>query len=132
MIRRLPKARICTLYTTHACNLNCIYCFEKYKDSSKKMSLELAQKIILKEFEEVRKSPQSEGLKIDLFGGEPLLNFSMIKDLCEWLWQQSIDQPYIFYATTNGTLLNKEKQKWFRQHKDDFVLVMSVDGDSAM
>lgn len=132
MINRLPKARICTLYTTYGCNLNCIYCFEKYKDAGKKMPLELAKKIILKEFEEVRNSPQSEGLKIDIFGGEPLLNFSMIKDLCEWLWQQSIDQPYIFYATTNGTLLDKEKQMWFRQHKDDFVLVMSVDGDSAM
>lgn len=132
MIRKLPKARICTLYTTYGCNLNCIYCFEKYKDNSKRMPLDLAKKIILKEFEEVRNSSQSEGLKIDIFGGEPLLNFSMIKDLCEWLWQQPIEEPYIFYATTNGTLLDKEKQAWFREHKDDFVLVMSVDGNSAM
>lgn len=132
MIRKLPKARICTLYVTYGCNLNCIYCFEKFKDSRKKMPLELAKKIILQEFEEVRKSPQSEGLKIDIFGGEPLLNFPMVKELCEWLWKQQIDEPYIIYATTNGTLLDKEKQDWFRQHKDDFVLVMSVDGDSTM
>ena len=52
MIRRLPKAKIVTLFVTYGCNLNCIYCFEHYKDPSKKMPLELAQSIILKEIEE--------------------------------------------------------------------------------
>lgn len=132
MIRRLPKAKIVTLFVTYGCNLNCIYCFEHYKDPSKKMPLELAQSIILKEIEEIEKSEINDAIKIDLFGGEPLFNFSFIKEFCEWFWSLNIKIPHIIYATTNGTLLDKTKQEWFRQHKDDFVLVMSVDGDSAM
>lgn len=132
MIKKLPKAKIVTLFITHGCNLNCTYCFEKYKDSRKKMPLELAKEIILKEFEDIKKGGINNAMKIDLFGGEPLQNFSFIKEFCEWLWTQEIDIPYIIYATTNGTLLDKEKQQWFTKHKDDFVLVMSVDGDSSM
>ncbi|MBC8601682.1 4Fe-4S cluster-binding domain-containing protein [Parabacteroides acidifaciens] len=132
MIRRLPKAKIVTLFITYGCNLNCVYCFEQYKDARKKMPLELAKDIILKEFEVIRESNINDAMKIDLFGGEPLLNFSFIREFCEWLWAQDIEIPYIIYATTNGTLLDAEKQEWFRMHKDDFVLVMSVDGDSAM
>lgn len=132
MIRRLPKARIVTLFITYGCNLNCTYCFEHYKDPNKKMSLELAKSIILNEIEEIKRSEINDAIKIDLFGGEPLLNFSFIQEFCEWFWNQDIKIPHIIYATTNGTLLDPKKQEWFRQHKDDFVLVMSVDGDSAM
>jgi len=96
------------------------------------MPLDLAKKIILKEFEYVERSEINDALKIDLFGGEPLLNFKFIKEFSEWLWQQDIKIPYIIYATTNGTLLDVDKQVWFREHKDDIVLVMSVDGDSGM
>jgi len=132
MIKRFPKARICTLFITHGCNLNCTYCFENHKDIQKKMSVDLAKKIVLGEFEKVRKSEVNDALKIDLFGGEPLINFDFIKEFSEWLWKQDIEIPYIIYATTNGTLLNDEKKEWFRKNKDKIVLVMSVDGDSAM
>lgn len=132
MIRKLPKAKICTLFITHACNLNCIYCFEKYKDSQKKMSVELAKQIVLDEFEKIRHSSFNDALKIDLFGGEPLMNFAFIKEFTEWLVDNTQGIPYIIYATTNGTLLDEKKKEWFRKYKDDFVLVMSVDGDSVM
>jgi radical SAM protein with 4Fe4S-binding SPASM domain len=95
------------------------------------MPLELAKKIIIEEVEKVKRSEVNDSLKIDLFGGEPLMNFPFIKDFTEWVLK-SVDIPFIIYATTNGTLLDKEKQRWFREHKDDFVLVMSVDGDSGM
>ncbi|WP_280745841.1 MULTISPECIES: radical SAM protein [unclassified Parabacteroides] len=132
MIKKLPKAKICTLFITYGCNLNCVYCFEKYKDPQKVMSLDLAKEIIMKEFSQVEASSVNDSLKIDLFGGEPLMNFKFIKDFSEWLWMQDIKIPYIIYATTNGTLLDKEKQEWFRKNKEEIVLVMSVDGDSAM
>jgi radical SAM protein with 4Fe4S-binding SPASM domain len=60
------------------------------------------------------------------------MNFEFIREFSEWLWGQDIKIPYIIYATTNGTLLDKDKQAWFKAHKDDIVLVMSVDGDSSM
>ncbi|MDR0829479.1 MAG: 4Fe-4S cluster-binding domain-containing protein [Prevotellaceae bacterium] len=129
-MKKLPKAKIVTLFITHSCNLNCTYCFEKHKDN-KTMPLELAQKIILDEILQIKKSSINDAIKIDLFGGEPLLNFSFIKDFTEWA-AQNVDIPYIIYATTNGTLLDDCKKEWFRKHKDEIVLVMSVDGDSAM
>ena len=132
MIKKLPKAKICTLFITYGCNLNCIYCFEKYKDPRKTMPIELAKEIIMKEFAKVGESKVNDALKIDLFGGEPLMNFEFIKEFSEWLWGQDIKIPYIIYATTNGTLLDKDKQEWFKAHKDEIVLVMSVDGDSSM
>lgn len=132
MIRRLPRAKIVTLFITYGCNLNCTYCFEHHKDPKKKMPLELAKSIILKEIENIEKSEINDAIKIDLFGGEPLLNFAFIKEFCEWFWSLDLKIQHIIYATTNGTLLDKEKQAWFEKHKEDFVLVMSVDGDSAM
>ena len=78
MIRRLPKAKIVTLFITYGCNLNCVYCFEQYKDARKKMPLELAKDIILKEFEVIRESNINDAMKIDLFGGEPLLFYQGI------------------------------------------------------
>lgn len=132
MIRRLHKAKIVTLFVTYGCNLNCVYCFEQFKDAKKKMPLELAKTIICKEIDEIKKNGVNDAIKIDLFGGEPLMNFPFIKDFCEWFWQQNFNIGHIIYATTNGTLLDDEKKEWFRKHKDNFVLVMSVDGDSAM
>lgn len=132
MIRKLPRAKIVTLFITYGCNLNCTYCFEHHKDPKKKMPLELAKSIILKEIESIEKSEINDAIKIDLFGGEPLLNFAFIKEFCEWFWSLDLKIQHIIHATTNGTLLDKEKQAWFEKHKEDFVLVMSVDGDSAM
>lgn len=40
MIQRLPKAKIVTLFITYGCNLNCVYCFEQYKDARMKMPVE--------------------------------------------------------------------------------------------
>ena len=96
------------------------------------MSVELAKQIVLAEFDRVRRSDLNDALKIDLFGGEPLMNFPFIKEFTEWLVNYPIGIPFIIYATTNGTLLDDKKKEWFRKYKDDFVLVMSVDGDSAM
>lgn len=49
------KRRICMLMITHACNLNCTYCYERFKDNSM-MSFETAQKCILKEIDFVKNS----------------------------------------------------------------------------
>lgn len=80
MIRRLPKAKIVTLFVTYGCNLNCIYCFEHYKDPSKKMPLELAQSIILKEIEEIEKSEINDAIKIDLSVENPFSTFLLSKN----------------------------------------------------
>lgn len=96
------------------------------------MSLETAKQIIEKEFKEFEDSGDKGIFKVDFFGGEPLLNFNLIKELSEWIWQQNYKIQYVLSVTTNGTLLNDHMKEWFTAHKDHFRLILSVDGTEEM
>lgn len=126
--------RTCMLMVTHGCNLNCTYCYEKFKSPHKNMSVEMAKNIILEESEIFKRDkqlkPELQGLEIEFMGGEPLLRFDLIKEVVEWLEEGAIDIPFICYATTNGTLLNESMKEWFRKHKETMVLGASFDGVS--
>lgn len=125
------KRRSCMLIITHDCNLNCSYCYESHKDK-KKMSFELAKECILKEIDLVKKSEKFKEIQIDFMGGEPLMNFDLIKQVVEWLEDLNPGIPYVCFATTNGTLLNEERKKWFRKHKNTICLGASYDGTEEM
>lgn len=125
---RYPKAdRICTITLTHRCNLNCVYCFQQHKDSED-MTLETAKEVVLKEVEIARTTERIKAIKFELFGGEPLLKFGMLKELCEWAWVNITDVKYYFHITTNGTLLTDEIRTWLKSNSDKIRLIMSVDG----
>lgn len=130
MFDRSEITRVVSLMLTWQCNLNCVYCFEKYKSSNKVMSFEMAQNIIRKEMCMV--TGNYSKIKIEFFGGEPLLNFSLIKSITEWMVSEKFDVDYELSVTTNGTLLDDIKMEWFRTYKDYIIIVMSVDGDEQM
>lgn len=123
--------RTCMLMITHKCNLNCSYCYEDFK-SDKQMDFDTAISAIKKEANKTRRSKLVKGLEIDLMGGEPMLNFTLIKRLVEWAEDGNIGVPYIFSMTTNGTLFGKEEKKWFKRHKSSIVCGCSFDGNSYM
>lgn len=123
--------RTCMLMVTHACNLNCTYCYERFKDAGM-MSFETAKTCILKEVDFVRHSEKYDELEIDFMGGEPLLNFTLIQQVVEWLEETDIGIPYITFATSNGTLITEENKVWLEAHKDSFVIGLSYDGDELM
>lgn len=123
--------RTCMLMITHACNLNCTYCYEKYK-SNKTMSFELAKELILKECKVVQEDPRFHELEIDLMGGEPMMNFDLIKQLVEWTAENPLPVPWIFFITTNGTLFDEEKKEWFRKYKHLITAGASYDGTPEM
>jgi len=125
------KRRTCMLMVTHACNLCCTYCYEQHKDSGM-MSLATAKGIITRELEVVRDSDCFDELEIDFMGGEPLMNFSLIKDVVEWLEQQDTTVPYICFAATNGTLVDGAMKSWLKKHREKLVLGVSVDGTESM
>jgi len=120
--------RKCTLLITHSCNLNCVYCYEHHK-SSARMSLETARRILQQEL--TSSNPVSEGIDFHFLGGEPLLNFELIRDLCQWAWTRVWNVPFHFYVITNGTLLDTAKKDWFEAHKDRITVDLSVDGFDA-
>ena len=127
-----PERRTCMLMVTHGCNLNCTYCYEKFKNAGKKMSLELAMEIISREMAMVKESEQFTELEVDFMGGEPLLRFDLIKAVVEWLESEPQPVPYICFATTNATLLTDEMKEWFRQHRQTIMLGASYDGLSSL
>ena len=123
--------RTCMLMITHACNLNCSYCYEKYK-SNKTMSFELAKELILKECKVVQEDPRFHELEIDLMGGEPMMNFNLIKQLVEWTAENPLPVPWVFFITTNGTLFDEERKRWFKKYKHLITAGESYDGTPEM
>lgn len=117
-----------TLVLTHQCNLRCIYCYEKHKDD-RTMSLELAKKILDYELTLDDGIPEAE---IDLFGGEPLLEFDTVRDLIEYAKTRSYPKNYIFFITTNGILLDESRKAWLRENTDYLQMGLSLDGTREM
>ena len=114
-----------SLCVTHSCNLNCIYCYQKH-DGNNRMSFETACNSIDWIFANI--PPDMNGVEITFIGGEPLIEFELIKKIYEYTICKYPNESYIFYATTNGVLLNDEMKEWFRDHKETFVLGLSLDG----
>lgn len=118
---------------TRRCNLNCTYCYEEHKcaDASFDMTFETAKRLLLSEFAFVLASPDFDEIEIDFMGGEPFMNFPLIKQIVEWLEREPPPVPYICFATTNGTLVAQHKE-WLYRHKNRFILGGSFDGTEEM
>lgn len=119
--------RKCTLLITYSCNLNCIYCYEKHK-SSVSMNVQTAKNIITKEIQFIANSDKYDSIDFHFMGGEPLLNFDLIKKVCEWAWNQNFNIPFHFYVITNGTLFTDDIKRWFEYNRHLITVDMSVDG----
>ena len=84
-----------------ACNLNCIYCYEDHNDKSRMKSEHVD--ILLN----LVKNQNKKNLKLEYFGGEPMLNMNFIKKFSKSLFDNNIQ--FSGAITTNGTLINKER-----------------------
>lgn len=115
-----------SLCVTHSCNLDCVYCYQNH-DSSNAMSFETAKSIIDWIYEHCPDSVEKVGF--DFIGGEPLLEFHLLKEVYQYACSKKWKVPLNFFATTNGTLLTEEAKSWFTAHKDSFILGLSLDGD---
>jgi uncharacterized protein len=116
------------LTVAHDCNLNCQYCFSKHEvseGSKKRMSSDIAHKAV--DFL-VRESGHRKTLTLCFFGGEPLLNFSVIKETVDYALQQEklSDKKFLFNLTTNGTQMNRETREFLANH--GFGVIFSIDG----
>ncbi len=113
------------LCVTHACNLSCRYCYQKHKDASR-MSLETGKRLIDSILSQL---PEGiEKMEMSFIGGEPLLEFELIKQLVNYTESRNPPCKYIFFASTNGTLLTPEMKEWLVKNKHRFVLGLSLDG----
>ena len=116
------------LHIAHDCNLACRYCFAgegEYHGRRALMSFEVGKKAL--DFL-VRNSGNRKNLEVDFFGGEPLLNFQVVKDLVQYgrALEKGHDKHFRFTITTNGVLLNDEIMDFCNREMDNVVL--SLDG----
>ena len=116
------------LTVTEKCNLNCSYCYEHCK-FPRSMSFETAKKILDYEF-----SLQDgfDFIEVDLFGGEPFLEFELLKEIHDYVL--SIQSPHrrICFSTSNGTLIHGSIQDWLERNKESFCVGISLDGTRQM
>ena len=116
------------LHVAHTCNLNCSYCFAsqgQYHGERAMMSFEVGKRAL--DFL-IENSGTRKNLEVDFFGGEPLMNFQVVKDLVAYA--RSIEQEkgkrFRFTLTTNGVLVDDEVIQW--ANKECSNVVLSLDG----
>jgi radical SAM protein with 4Fe4S-binding SPASM domain len=90
------------------------------------MSFPTAKKIIDLVFANI--PCNMDGVEFTFIGGEPLLEFNLIRNVMEYTLTCYKNKKFIFYAATNGVLLTREMKQWFIDHKDKFYLRLSLDG----
>lgn len=95
------------------------------------MTVDAAKLIIKKAIDSVDAPYNS--IDIQFMGGEPLMQFDLIREVSEWLWNLDLKIPIeSLSAPTNGTLLNDKMRQWFTANKHRFSLQLSFDGDRLM
>ena len=116
------------LHIAHTCNLNCSYCFAsqgKYHGDRAVMSFEVGKRAL--DFL-VENSGSRRNLEVDFFGGEPLMNFDVVKQLVEYA--RSIEKEkgknFRFTLTTNGLLIDDDVIDFANREMSNVVL--SLDG----
>ena len=116
------------LHVAHTCNLNCSYCFASqgnYHGDRAVMSYEVGKQAL--DFL-MENSGTRRNLEVDFFGGEPLMNFQVVKDLVAYA--RSVEKEkgknFRFTLTTNGVLVDDDVIEW--ANKECSNVVLSLDG----
>ena len=116
------------LHVAHTCNLNCSYCFAsqgKYHGDRALMSFEVGKRAL--DFL-VEHSGSRKNLEVDFFGGEPLMNFQVVKDLTAYARsiEQAAGKRFRFTLTTNGMLIDDDVIDF--ANRECYNVVLSLDG----
>ena len=116
------------LHIAHTCNLNCSYCFAsqgKFNGERGLMSFEVGKRAL--DFL-VENSGTRHNLEVDFFGGEPLMNFQVVKDLVAYARsiEKDANKNFRFTLTTNGVLVDDDVIDFANREMSNVVL--SLDG----
>lgn len=130
-IENFPLSTI-VLNVNTGCNLACSYCYKEDLDApskGRKMAFETAVKSIELL---LRESPDRDSYNIVFFGGEPLSNLALIREVVDFAERRfgEIGRAVNFTLTTNATLLSEQIVDWLDAHR--FGLTVSMDGPKAL
>ena len=116
------------LHIAHTCNLNCSYCFAsqgKYHGERALMSFDVGKRAL--DFL-IENSGSRRNLEVDFFGGEPLMNFDVVKELVRYARsiEKEKNKNFRFTLTTNGVLVDRDVIDFANREMSNVVL--SLDG----
>ncbi|MBQ9572943.1 MAG: 4Fe-4S cluster-binding domain-containing protein [Acidaminococcaceae bacterium] len=115
------------LIIVECCNLNCSYCYEFHKSDSK-MDFYTAKRVLDHELTDTK----YERFMIQLFGGEPFINFELIQQIDAYLLEYYSDIKYHIFIPTNGTLFTPAIKDWLVERKQRITVGLSLDGTKSM
>ena len=123
-----PVVKALCMHIAHDCNLACKYCFAEegeYHGKRELMSFETGKKAL---DYLVQNSGNRVNLEVDFFGGEPLMNWNVVKQLVQYgrSIEEANNKKFRFTLTTNGVLLNDEVQDFLNKEMGNVVI--SLDG----
>ncbi len=129
---RHTELKALCLHVAHTCNLNCAYCFAaqgKYHGERALMSFETGKRAL--DFL-VENSGNRKNLEVDFFGGEPLMNFDVVKSLVAYARsiEKEKNKNFRFTLTTNGVLLDDEVTEF--ANRECHNVVLSLDGRKSV
>jgi uncharacterized protein len=130
-VEDIPLSTI-VLNVNTGCNLSCTYCYKEDLTSPAKgerMDLDTARQSVELLLRQAR---DRERVNVVFFGGEPLTNMPLIRQVVEWAVPRAAEEGKTvdFSLTTNATLLTKEIVDWLDAH--GFALTVSMDGPKAL
>jgi len=116
------------IHIAHTCNLNCAYCFAsqgKYQGERAIMSLEVGKRAL--DFL-IENSGSRHNLEVDFFGGEPLMNWDVVKEMVAYARsiEKKHNKNFRFTLTTNGLLIDDDVIEFANKEMSNVVL--SLDG----
>jgi len=127
-INKKPLVKALCLHICHDCNLRCEYCFAgtgSFCGERSMMSEEVGKRAI--DFV-IANSGTRRNIEVDFFGGEPLMNFEVVKKIADYAKEQGEKHDKVFRLTltTNGVLLDDDKLDYINKNMSNVVL--SIDG----
>ena len=126
--KRSTVVKALCLHVAHTCNLNCAYCFAaqgKFHGQAGLMTFETGKRAL--DFL-VEHSGTRRNLEVDFFGGEPLMNFEVCRQLVTYARsiEKAHDKNFRFTLTTNGVGVTDEVIEW--ANRECYNVVLSLDG----
>ncbi len=127
-LKKNDDVKALCLHVAHSCNLNCAYCFASqghYQGERALMSFEVGKQAL--EFL-IAHSGTRKNLEVDFFGGEPLMNWDVVKRLVAYAREREREagKKFRFTLTTNGVLVDEEVIAFCNREMHN--VVMSLDG----
>lgn len=121
------------LEVTDRCNLRCDYCIYQSQNIGFRNfgKTDMDRVTAFKAIDLALNNSYRDDLYVGFYGGEPLLNFGLIKDCITYVLEKAASKKVSFAMTTNGILMSKEKAEYFASIPN-FAITFSLDGDKEI